>query len=144
MCRAVKKLILMLSKVLLTGLTRRGYSLIMWAATFAALLAALALIRVPLNRALRAKVDATSDYVFWKQWGSDPKQHWRDENTQSKARGLRRQKSALIEHKSGIIEKKDAGPADNYSVDKSITSQSAKDSEALLKTLDLNQFDLEP
>lgn len=125
-------------------LTRKGYSLIMWTVTFAALLAALALIRAPLNRALRAKADAISDYVFWKQWGSDPKQYWRDENTQTKARGLRQQKSALIEHKSGIIEKQSPGPADNYSIDKSVTSQSADDSEVLLKTFDLNQFDLEP
>lgn len=129
--------------MLLTGLTRKGYSLIVWAVTFIALLAGLAVIRGSLSRALRAKADAAADYVFWKQWGSGPEQHLRDKNSQAKVRSLRQQKTSLTEFKSGIVEKA-AGYADNYSVDKSVTSQSAKDSEVLLETFDLNQFDLNP
>ncbi len=64
-------------------LTKRGYNLIMWVTTFAALIAALAVIQVPFKRGVQTKIRAVTDYVFWTRVGDSTKQHMREKNARA-------------------------------------------------------------
>lgn len=124
-------------------LTRKGHSLIMWVVIFSALTGALAVIQVPLKRALKSKAKGVTDYVFWKQWGVEPKQHLRDETNWAKSKSHQQAKQALLEKRSGENTKISAA-GDNYQREKQVSSQVQEGSESALKTFDLNQFDLDP
>jgi hypothetical protein len=64
-------------------LTNKGYNLIMWVITFAALIAALAVIQVPLKRGVQTKIRAVTDYVFWTRLDSATDQHMRETNSRA-------------------------------------------------------------
>jgi hypothetical protein len=117
-------------------LTNKGYSLIIWTATFAIIIAGLMFIQVPLKRGIQSKVRATADYVLWGLWGNTPEQFWRDENSKEKSNATQQQTEERLSLHSGMSKVY----RDVLSENKGISAGVDKGSEVLLKTFDLNQF----
>lgn len=118
---------------------RKAYSMALWAVTLAVVIAALAIIRVPLKRALESKVQATADYVFWLKWPIDgkkdtPKEYGQDTNSRAKMARERDVINEQIEESDGDI-KVYTGVSSH---DTSAFSGVAEGSEALLNKYDLN------
>lgn len=117
--------------------SRKGDSIIMWVVTFSALIAALAIIRVPLNRALQGKAKGMTDQILWKQWGNAPEQHLRDENSWTKSKAIQQDTKRFSENHQGVTVK-ETKPGDNYRKESSVSSSVADGSEVMLKTFDLD------
>ncbi len=127
-------------------LTHKGDSMIMWVVTFSALIAALAIIRVPLNRALQGKAKGMTDQILWKQWKSapeqylqneKPEQYLRDENSRTKNKTVQQDTRRFSESHQGVTVK-ETKPGDNYREESSVSSSVADGSEVVLKTFDLD------
>lgn len=51
----------------------RGYSFVMWTATFAVVIAGIAICFVPVKRALTSQVMHTTDHAVWGLWANQSK-----------------------------------------------------------------------
>ena len=53
---------------------RRGYSLVMWTAVFAVVIATTSIFLVSVKRAITSKTLATTDHLLWSMWGNEVKE----------------------------------------------------------------------
>lgn len=123
--------------------TNKAYSLVMWTATFTALLAAVALIQVPLKRALRPKVRATADYVLWTSWSNDAKLEPTEKTSRAKSISAGYQHSFVNEkHADADFPNSTGGilryGAINQRNETRVSSGVEEGSEVLLNEFDLN------
>ncbi len=122
-------------------LTKKGYSLIMWTTTFAAVLAALVLVQVPFRRALETKLKATADYAIWSKWGDTPQRYAHDDNTRSRSKASQSNVSESLMSHDGTT--KTYMATTEPSTEKGVYSGTSDGQEVRLKVFDLNQFNLD-
>ena len=53
---------------------QRGYSLVMWTAVFAVVIATTSIFLVSVKRAITSKTLATTDHLLWSMWGNEVKE----------------------------------------------------------------------
>ena len=116
-------------------LRNKGYSLSAWVVTFSVIVAAVFMIRVPLNRALQAKVTGVTDYMLWKKSGQTPDQHKGDDNSFVKTKSDQSMNTAQLERKGYI-----KNNADSETNENSVSSNVEEGSQAVLKTVNLNDI----
>ena len=113
----------------------RGYSLAAWIAAFSVIVAAVLLVRVPIKNALQAKTVQVTDYMFWKKWGQDTMQHKGDDTSFTKTINTQNLNTRQTERK-GLINNE----VDSVTSEKSASSGVEEGSQAVLKTINLNEI----
>ena len=88
--------------------SQKGYSLVMWIATFAVVVAVFMIIKSSLRKALRMKVQQTAAYVFWEGWGSntnpvEPQVAPTETTTRERSSQAQAQSQAALETHGGNI-----------------------------------------
>lgn len=109
-----------------------------WAITFTAVLAFLAIMRVPLKRAVYSKAKATADYMFWADWGDEVKLEPNEKTSRAKIMSARQSDSYVVDRPdecAPTIKYASYGTLDSSNEGK-ISSGVEEGSEALLKTTD--------
>lgn len=105
------------------------------------IVAAVLLVRVPLNRALQSKVMAVADYAIWKKWSKDDGTRWQpdqrkgDDNSFVKTKSDQSMNTAQLERKGYI-----KNNADSETNENSVSSNVEEGSQAVLKTVNLNDI----
>jgi hypothetical protein len=114
---------------------KRGYSLAAWIAAFSVIVAAVLLVRVPIKNALQAKTVQVTDYMLWKKWGQDTRQHKGDDTSFTKTINAQNLNTRQTERK-GLI----SNEANSVTTEKSASSGVEEGSQAVLKTINLNEI----
>jgi hypothetical protein len=113
----------------------KGYSMIMWAVVFSAVLASLVLFRATFKRGLQNKIIGSTDYLIWEYWGNTTDQYKGDESSHVKSHANQQQDLAIRDMREKTVEIHGVTTKTEDSASASVE----QGSEAVLKLYDLNQ-----
>lgn len=114
-------------------LSRRGHSLVMWAAVFGIVVAAMIIVRPALERSLKGKVMSVTKYMLWQ---NEPYKYRGDKTTVSRTVSEQDQITQVYEH-DGEIELYSGSPTENGAIieEDTISKTAEEGSQSILPTI---------
>jgi len=118
---------------------KKGYGLVMWVIVLGLIIAGIAFIRMPLKRAIQAKVYSISDYLLWGK-GATPQEYQGEKSSISKNISESTQETIQVERKDAAVVSKGYTYSASTATDKAGSAGVEQGSEALLKTINMDKM----